>query len=183
MEAIINGANAGVKLVVGVTALLLALLGIMALVDLLLTGVGSGVNSVFGIHVDWTLKGLLGYLFYPVTLVIGVPPSDAPEIARLIGERVIATEVKSYQDLATLMASNALQNPRSAVLATYALTGFAHVPSLAIFVGGIAALAPGRSQDLARIGFRALLAATLACLMTAAVAGVFYSSGSAILGG
>lgn len=181
MEAIINGANAGVKLVVGIAALLLALLGIMALVDLLLTGVGSGVNSVFGIHVDWTLKGLLGYLFYPVTLVIGVPPSDAPEIARLIGERVIATEVKSYQDLATLMASNALQSPRSAVLATYALTGFAHVPSLAIFVGGIAALAPGRSPDLARIGFRALLAATLACLMTAAVAGVFYSPGNFLI--
>jgi concentrative nucleoside transporter, CNT family len=181
MESIINGANAGVKLVVGIAALLLALLGIMALVDSLFVGAGTGINSMLGLHVDWSLKGLLGYLFYPFTLIIGVPASDATVIAQMIGERTVLTEVKSYQDLAAALSANTLKDPRSAMLATYALCGFAHVPSLAIFVGGTAALAPKRAGDLSRVGFRALLAATLACLMTAAVAGTFYTQGSILL--
>ena len=182
MEAIINGANAGVRLVVGVAALLLALLGITALVDLLVGYAGGGVNGLTGLHLDWSLKGLMGYALYPFTLIIGVPLSDAWPVAQLIGERVIVTEVKSYQDLAGLLASQGLRDPRSAVIATYALCGFAHIPSLAIFVGGVAALAPSRTTELSRLGFRALLAATLACLMTAAVAGTFSSGGSMLLG-
>ena len=75
-----------------------------------------------------------------------------------------------------------LIHPRSAIIASYALCGFAHIASLAIFVGGVGALAPDRVKDLSRLGFRALLAATLACLMTGAVAGVFFSSGSILLG-
>lgn len=182
MEAIISGANAGVKLVVGVAALLLALLGITALVDLIFGYAGGGVNNVTSMHLDWSLKGLLGYVLYPFTVIIGVPLKDAWPIAQLIGERVILTEVKSYQDLSGLLASQGLQDPRSAIIATYALCGFAHIPSLAIFVGGVAALAPSRTADLSRLGFRALLAATLACLMTAAVAGTFFSGGSILLG-
>jgi len=182
MESIINGANAGMKLVIGIMALLLALLGIVALVDLVLTYAGSGVNNLLGIHFDWSLKGFLGHLFYPFTLVVGVPPSDAGEIAKIIGERAIMTEVKSYQDLAVLLANQSLHDPRSAFIAVYALCGFAHVASLAIFVGGTAALAPKRAGDISRVGFRALIAATLSCLMTAAVAGTFYTQGSILLG-
>jgi CNT family concentrative nucleoside transporter len=182
MEAIINGANEGVRMVVGIVALLLAFLGIVALMDYILTGAGMKFNNLFGIQIDWSLKGLLGYLFYPFALVIGVPPSDAFEIARLIGERAVLTEVKAYQDLAVLLSSNALKDPRSAVLAAYALCGFAHVASLAIFVGGTAALIPKRTKDLSDIGFRALIAATLATLMTAAVAGTFFIEGSILLG-
>jgi CNT family concentrative nucleoside transporter len=182
MEAIINGANAGVKLVVGVAALLLALLGITALVDLVIGTAGGGVNGMTGLHLDWSLKGLAGYALYPFTLIIGVSPADAWPVAQLIGERVILTEVKSYQDLAALLASQGLKDPRSAVIATYALCGFAHIPSLAIFVGGVAALAPSRTSELSRLGFRALAAATLACLMTAAVAGTFWSGQSLLLG-
>jgi len=89
--------------------------------------------------------------------------------------------VASYKDLSQLLAHGALQYPRSAIIASYALCGFAHVASLAIFVGGIGALAPQRMKDLSRLGFRALLAATLACLMTGAVAGVFYTSSSILL--
>jgi len=131
---------------------------------------------------DWSLKGLLGYLFYPFTLAIGVPVSDAFEVSKLIGERAILTEVKAYQDLAILLSSNALKDPRSAVLTAYALNGFAHFASLAIFVGGTAALVPERTKDIASVGIRALIAATLACLMTAAVAGTFFTSGSILLG-
>ncbi len=182
MESIINGANAGVKLVVGVTALLLALLGIVALFDSFLTFAGGGINGLTGMHLNWSLKGLLGYFFYPFTIMIGVSPVDARTVAQLIGERVVMTEVKSYQDLAALLASGAFRDPRSAVLATYALCGFAHIPSLAIFVGGTAALAPSRTVDISRVGFRALAAATLACLMTAAVAGTFATGHSILIG-
>jgi CNT family concentrative nucleoside transporter len=182
IEASINGANAGLKLVAGVVALLVAFLGLVALTDFIFTGAGARLNSLFGTGIDWSLKGLLGYLFYPFTLAIGVPPSDAAEISKIIGERAIVTETKSYMDLASLLEAGSLNDPRSAFLAVYALCGFAHIASLAIFVGGTAALVPQRTTDLSAVGPRALLAATLACLMTAAVAGTFYTGGSILLG-
>ncbi len=143
---------------------------------------GGVINQWFGLHLEWSLASLLGYVFYPFALILGIPPSDAMEIARLLGERPIVTELAAYQDLAELLKNNTLVHPRSAIIASYALCGFAHVASLAIFVGGVGALAPDRIKDLSRLGFRALLAATLACLMTGAVAGVFYTSGSILLG-
>ncbi|MBC8412876.1 MAG: nucleoside transporter [Nitrospira sp.] len=182
IEASINGANAGLKLVGGIIALLVAFLGIVALADYMAMGIGQRINEFAGISIDWSLKGLMGYVFYPFTLIIGVPPSDAFEISKIIGERVIVTETKSYMDLAILIDNGTLQNPRSAFLATYALCGFAHIASLAIFVGGIAALVPERTSDLSAVGPRALLAATLACLMTACVAGTFFGGGSILLG-
>lgn len=182
MEAAINGAHSGVKLVVGVTALLLAFLGLVALLDLILGGIGGGINRLFGWEFEWTIRNILGYLFYPLTLIIGIPAADAMEISRIVGERLVVTEVTAYKDLAFVLKRGILQAPRSAVICTYALCGFAHVASLAIFVGGISALAPGRTADLSRLGPRALLAATLACLMTAAVAGTFFNQGSILLG-
>jgi CNT family concentrative nucleoside transporter len=182
IEASISGANAGLKLVAGIIALLIAFLGLVALVDFLFMGAGARLNSFIGINIDWSLKGLLGYVFYPFTLIIGVPPPDAFEISKIIGERAIVTETKSYMDLAALISKGTLSHPRSAFLATYALCGFAHIASLAIFVGGIAALVPNRTSDLSSVGPRALLAATLACLMTACVAGTFFNGGSILLG-
>jgi CNT family concentrative nucleoside transporter len=182
MEAIINGANEGVKMVIGIMALLLAFLGLVALVDTLLSGIGYRLNELTGMQADWSLKGVLGYGFYPFAIIIGVPSSDAFEIAKLIGERAVLTEIKSYQDLAILLSQGTLRDPRSAVLAAYALCGFAHIASLAIFVGGTAALVPERTKDISSVGIRALIAATLACLMTAAVAGTFFSEGSVLLG-
>jgi len=135
------------------------------------------------LNFEWSFKSILGYISYPFTIVLGVPPSDALEIARLIGERTVVTEVVSYQDLSRLIAEGTLVHPRSVIIASYALCGFAHIASLAIFVGGIGALVPERLKDLSRVGFRALLAATLACLMTGAVAGAFFSKSSILLGG
>jgi CNT family concentrative nucleoside transporter len=182
IEATINGANAGLKLAAGIVALLIAFLGLIALLDVILNAFGLKLNAIIGLQIDWSLKGILGYIFYPFTLMIGIPPADAFEISKIIGERTIVTETKSYMDLAELLAKGALKEPRSAFLATYALCGFAHVASLAIFVGGIAALVPGRTADLSAVGPRALLAATLACLMTASVAGTFFSGTSLLLG-
>jgi CNT family concentrative nucleoside transporter len=177
IEAIIKGANEGMKLLLGIVALLIAFLGIVELMDTALGAAGR-----FAGFEGLSLTGILAYVFYPFTLAIGVPPSDAMEIARIIGERAVVTEVKAYQDLEALIGTGKLNDPRSAFVATYALCGFAHVASLAIFVGGIAALVPARTRDLSALGPRALLAATLACLMTAAVAGAFYTEGSILLG-
>ncbi len=82
VEAIINGANSAVRLIVGIVALLIAVLGLVALTDLVLTGAGGRLNAMLGIGIDWSLKGLLGYVFYPVVLILGIPPSDASVIAR-----------------------------------------------------------------------------------------------------
>ncbi len=181
-EAIINGAQAGVKVIVGVVALLIAVLGLVAFADLILGGVGGKINAVLNISVDWSFKGILGYIFYPFTLIIGVPPADAGVISKIIGERMVLTEVASYQDLAAALDAGVLRHSRSSVIAAYALCGFAHVASMAIFVGGITALAPKRTSTISRIAFRALVAATFACLMTASVAGTFYTRGSILLG-
>ena len=180
--SIMNGAGSGLRLLGGIISLLLAFLGILALLDLVLGFMGGYLNSWLGWHLEWSFKALLGYVFYPFTLVLGVPPVDAMSVAKVIGERVVVTELTSYQDLAQLLAHKALLYPRSALIAAYALCGFAHVASLAIFVGGTGALAPSRYKDLSRLGFRALVAATLACLMTAAVAGTFFTGGSVLMG-
>ncbi len=111
---------------------------------------------------------------------IGFIRADIAEAAWLMGERVILTEVVSYQDLAQMASSGQLADPRSVVILSYALCGFAHVASVAIFIGGTAALAPSRRDDLAGLGLRALLAATLATLMTGCVAGIF-SGGQGVL--
>ncbi len=182
MEAIIKGATDGVKLVVGIGALLIAFLGLVALVNLILGFAGGKAHVWFGLSLDWSLQGLLGYVFYPVTLIIGIPPSDAGAMARIIGERAVVTEATAYQDLARLITAGGVSNPRSIVLTTYALCGFAHIASLAIFVGGVGALVPKRIKDLSEVGFRALVAATLACLMTACMAGIFFTKGSILMG-
>jgi CNT family concentrative nucleoside transporter len=180
-EALINGANTGVRLVMGIVALLIAILGLVALADLGLNHLGSVLNRALGWQIDWSLQGLLGYAFYPFTLLLGVPSVDVPVIARIVGSRVMVTEVVAYQDLARVMEQGLLQYPRSAVVATYALCGFAHVASMAIFVGGVTALIPERTNLVAALGFRALVAATLACLMTACMAGLFVTSGATVL--
>lgn len=181
-EAIINGANAGIKVIVGIVTLLVAVLGLVALLDLFVGAFGGHINSFFGLQIDWSLKGLLGYLFYPFTIILGIPPSDAGVISKIIGERMVLTEVTAYQDLATAISNGLIINPRSVVIATYALCGFAHVASMAIFVGGISAVAQERKSVLAQLGFRSLLAATLACLLTACVAGTFFTHGPILLG-
>jgi len=181
-EAIINGAASGLKVIFSIVALLIAVMGLVALVDLILGSAGNMVSQWIEIPMEWSLKSFLGYLFYPFTLMIGIPPVDAGIISRIIGERIILTEVISYQDLALALAQKSLIHPRSAVVAAYALCGFAHLASMAIFVGGLTALAPKRTSAIAGVAIKALIAATFACLLTACVAGTFYTNTSLLLG-
>ncbi|OGS20229.1 MAG: nucleoside transporter [Elusimicrobia bacterium RIFOXYA2_FULL_39_19] len=164
MDAIIKGANEGLKLCAGIIALLIAVLGLLAI-----------VNYGFG-KIGTSLQEILSYIFRPLVFLTGVPMADISKVAYLAGERTIVTELVAYQHLSAYIQQGAI-SARSAVIASYILCGFAHIASMAIFVGGFAAIAPSRSGDLAKIGFRALAAAILACLMTGAVAGVFYTSG------
>jgi len=181
-ESVIKGAQDGLKMVAGITALLIAVLGLLSLCDLTLGFLVHRINAVFGWHLALSLKSICAYLFYPFTWIMGVAPQDTWTISKIVGERLILTEVVSYQDLAAALASGALKDPRSAVIATYALCGFAHLASVAIFVGGVSALAPKRTQDLTKVAFKALFAATLACMMTACVAGTFFTGNSLLLG-
>lgn len=181
-EAVIKGANEGLKMIAGIVALLIAVLGLVSLFELLLTAIGSRINGAFGWHIGWSLKELLGYCFYPLTLILGVPAADAGVISRIIAERSIVTEVVAYRDLGDAMSKGLLVHPRSAVIAVYALCGFAHLASMAIFVGGTAALAPEKTRAIASVAIRALVAATLACLMTACVAGAFFGKASILFG-
>lgn len=167
LDAIVNGALAGLKLTGGIVALLIAFLGLLELINMLVGWVGARCGAAL------SLSGLLGVFFRPFALLIGIPPPDASFAGDLLGLRLVATEVPAYKQLAEAMAAGQLAHQRSAVIIAYALCGFAHIASLAIFVGGLVALAPARRQDIVAVGFRALAAATFACLMTAAVAGVF----------
>lgn len=176
--AIIQGAQTGLHLVLSIAALLIAVLGLVAIFDMALSNFGSWVNNLFHLNLNFSLTGLLSYVFYLPTLLIGVPRQDVWHIAQIIASRAIVTELTAYQNLANLIETGALSHGRSVVIAAYALCGFAHVASIGIFVGGVSALAPERTHDIAKSGFRALLAATMACLLTACVAGTFYNQSS-----
>lgn len=177
MSAIIAGAMDGLRLAAGIAALLIAGLGIVALFDKALSLLPT---YWLGMSEPLTLVKLLGWVFYPFAMLLGIARPDWAEAGRLLGERVLLTEVVSYQDMAQMAAHGVLIDPRTVVILSYALCGFAHVASLAIFVGGTTALAPTRRDDLASLGLRAFLAATLATLMTGCVAGIF-SDGSGVL--
>lgn len=179
MSALAAGAWDGLKLAAGIATLLIAILGFVAILDLALVKLTSPWAPALGGPVS--IGRTLGWLFAPPAWLLGLERADLGSAARMLGERAVLTEVVAYQRLGALAASRAI-SPRSLVVLSYALCGFAHVASIGIFVGGTAALAPTRRGDLAAVGFKALVAATLATLMTGAIAGVFYHGQPSILG-
>ncbi len=179
MSALAAGAWDGLKLAAGIATLLIAILGVVAILDLGLTKATSPFAGSLGGPVN--LGRILGWLFTPVAWLLGLERGDLGHAARMLGERAVLTEVVAYQHLGELAASHGL-TPRGLVVLSYALCGFAHVASIGIFVGGTAALAPSRRGDLAAVGLKALAAATIATLMTGAIAGVFYHGEASILG-
>jgi CNT family concentrative nucleoside transporter len=176
--AIINGANSAIKFIAGIVALLIAIIGLVALIDLFLNWIGM----LFNVDATWSLKNFMGYLFYPFTLMTGVKFEDAGIVSQIIGERLIVTEVTAYVDLAEAIKQGLLNSPRSIIITSYALCGFAHISSMAIFIGGISALVPAKTSVLAKIGIRCLIAANITCLMTACIAGVFLRENTVLFG-
>lgn len=173
IESIINGAINGAKLTGGVVITLIAFVGLLGIVE----GSMGHLSRLAGF--DVSLKNLLAYVFYPFVWLMGIPSNEIREIAKMLGERLILTEIPAYIDLAKFAANGGSQ--RSLLIASYALCGFTHVASMAIFVGGIGILAPNQMPALARLGPRALLAATIVTMMTGSVAGFFYCGQSGIL--
>lgn len=190
MDALIAGALDGVKLAVGIAASLIAILGLVALLNLLFSSLASlqssnsdilqQIGNIFSVI---TLDTITGALFLPLTFLTGVS-LDWNELwlsSVLIGQRLLKTAIPPYIALADLSAAGALSD-RAMVIVSYVLCGFAHVPSVGIFVGGLSALVPSRSKDISSLGWKALWAGTLATLMTGCIAGVYFSEGTNVLG-
>lgn len=177
MAALMDGSWEGLKLAAGIATLLIAVLGVVALVDYALVRATAPLGDALGGPVH--LRRALGWLFTPMAWLLGLDGPDTAAAGRLLGERVILTEVVAYQDLGKLAGT---VSPRTLLVLSYALCGFAHVASVGIFVGGIAALAPGRRGELSSLGLPALAGATLATLMTGALAGLYYHGQPGLIG-
>jgi CNT family concentrative nucleoside transporter len=179
MAALAAGSWDGLKLAAGIASLLIAVLGLVGLLDVAITAL---TGRLAGDPQDGlTLARLLGWLFTPMAFLLGIDWNDLGAAGEILGKRIVMTEVVAYRDLGELIAAGSVSR-RTMLVLSYALCGFAHVASMGIFVGGIAALAPSRRDDLAALGLRALLASTLATLMTGALAGLLYHGQPGILG-
>jgi concentrative nucleoside transporter, CNT family len=169
--ALIDGAGQGMKMAVGIAALLIVFLGLEALVDLAL----AQLPTIDGVPLSITR--ILAWLTWPFAVLLGLRPEEWQIGADLLGSRFIETEVAAYFKLAAVQsASPAPLSPRSLTTMTYALCGFVHVASMGIFVGGISALVPHRAKDISLLGLRALWTAYLTTLLTGCIAGVLSSS-------
>jgi CNT family concentrative nucleoside transporter len=165
IEAAAIGAADGLKLALNVAAMLIAFIALVAMCDALLVKFSGLLGQ------QWNLKMLFGYAFAPFAWLIGVESQDCLEVGKLLGTRTAINEFVAYIDLGEVSRAGTISE-RSKTLATYALCGFANFSSIGIQIGGIGALAPERQADLARLGLRAMIGGTLACFMTACVAGM-----------
>ena len=180
IDAAARGAGDGLRLAANVGAMLLAFVALVYLLNALL-GWGAGLLGITGLlqnsgaleaDAPLTLQALLGWIFAPLAWVMGVPWADAVQVGSLMGIKTVLNEFFAFLDLSVLLATGADLSPRSVVIATYALAGFANFSSIAIQIGGIGGIAPSRKSDLAILGMRAMIGGTIAAFMTATVAGM-----------
>jgi concentrative nucleoside transporter, CNT family len=179
IDAAARGAGEGLHLALNVGAMLLAFIALIAVVNSLIGWTSSlltltdflQARGILAAGESLSLQTILGWIFAPLAWLMGVPWKDAPEIGALLGIKTAVNEFVGYLQLSTMVTTENL-SPRSVIIATYALCGFANFSSIAIQIGGISGLAPERRGDLAKIGFRAMIAGTLASFMTANIAGM-----------
>lgn len=173
IEATAEGTSEGLKLALNVGAMLIVFLGLIALIDICLGYTGE---QLFGFKdADrWSLGAIFSYLFWPIAWVMGVEYRDCNNVAHLLGVKMAANEFVAYQILGEWLKPETPEqiSPRTLVILTYALCGFSNFSSIGIQIGGIGAMAPERRSDLAQLGMRAMLGGTLACCMTACIAGL-----------
>jgi concentrative nucleoside transporter, CNT family len=169
LGAISRGTTDGLHLALNIAAMLISFLALIALMNGILGGIHNGLAHV---GISWfpsSLEKILGTLFAPIAWVIGVPWHDCMAIGSLLGTRMALNEVVAFSQLGP---QRAMLDPRSFTIATFALCGFANLSSIGIQIGGIGALAPNKRGELARLGFRAMLAGTMANLISASIAGM-----------
>ncbi|GAB3294041.1 MULTISPECIES: NupC/NupG family nucleoside CNT transporter [Pseudidiomarina] len=169
IDAAAAGASSGVQLAINVGAMLIAFVALIALIN----GLFGWVGSWFG-YPDLSLQQLFGYVFQPVAYVLGVSWDEAHLAGSFIGQKLVINEFVAYLDFVNYKDQLSMH---SQVIITFVLCGFANFSSIAILLGGLGGMAPSRRHDIARLGIKALLAATLANMMSAAIAGFFYSLG------
>ncbi|HEY9875842.1 MAG TPA: nucleoside transporter C-terminal domain-containing protein, partial [Candidatus Obscuribacterales bacterium] len=183
LDAAIVGALDGVKMAVSIAAVLILILGLVSLVNQFfawLANLPSPLGDVFKVI---TLQNIEGALFLPLTFLTGVS-LDWNEIWQssvIIGRRLLETAIPPYQELGRAGAAEELSD-RAVLIVSYALSGFAHLASVGIFVGGTIALIPSRRKDISELGWKALFVGTLATMMIACIAGVFDNGDRSILG-
>ena len=166
-DAAASGALSGMHIALAVGAMLVAFIALMAMVNGLLGALGGLIG-----YPELTLELILGWVFQPLAWVLGVPWAEAEAAGSFIGQKLVLNEFVAYLSFTEQRAAFA---PLSQAIITFALCGFANFSSIAILLGGLGSVAPNRRQDIARFGLRALLAATLANLMSAALAGFYLS--------
>jgi CNT family concentrative nucleoside transporter len=169
LGAIARGTTDGLHLALNIAAMLISFLALVALANGILGGIHNGLTHLGITWFPSSLETILGTLFAPVAWIVGVPWRDCAAIGNLLGTRMALNEVVAFSMLGPQRAT---LDPRSFTIATFALCGFANFGSIGIQIGGIGALAPNKRGELARLGFRAMLAGTMANLMSAAVAGM-----------
>jgi CNT family concentrative nucleoside transporter len=167
IDAAARGASEGLHLALAVGAMLIAFLALVSLSN----GVIGWAGSLAGLH-DLSLERILGWALAPLTWLMGVPWTDAPAVASLVGVKTVVNEFVAYLQLADGLSAGTTLEPRSVVIASYALCGFANFGSVAMTVGGIAVIAPSRRRDLAELGLKAMVGGGLATLMAATIAGM-----------
>jgi CNT family concentrative nucleoside transporter len=179
LDAISNGTTEGLKLAVNVAAMLLVFIAFIAMFNHISIWIGNALslnNTIAqwsgGRYNELSLQFMLGYLFAPIMWLIGVSGPDITLIGRLLGEKVIMTEFIGYVSLSELKSINAFSDPKSIIMATYMLCGFANFASIGIQIGGIGSLAPNQRVLLSNLGLRALLGGTLASLLSATIIGM-----------
>lgn len=176
IEAAAAGASDGMQLAINVAAMLIGFIAIISLLNYLLGQIGdvTGLNAYLLSNFNQTLsfQFLFGSILQFLAFSIGVPWDSAYHFGSLLGTKVVLNEFVAYLDMSKLIQLKSLTNPKAILMATYALCGFANFSSIAIQIGGISPLAPERRGDLAKLGIRALIAGTLATLLTATLAGI-----------
>ena len=179
IEAATTGAADGLMLALNVGAMLIAFFGLIAMLDYGLTQGSAWIFDLLG-HQDWqplTMSRILGVIFSPISWFMGVEWKECFSVGQLLGIKMVATELVAYAQLDVMMGDvdtgiAPTLSKRAIIISTYALCGFSNFASIGIQIGGIGAIAPGRRTDLTQLGMRAMLGGTLACCMTACIAGI-----------
>lgn len=169
IDAAASGASSGMSLALNVGAMVLAFVGLIALVNTLLGSLGAMIGFA-----DLSLQLLLGYAFQPLAFIVGIPWEETRLAGSLIGQKLVFNEFVAFVSFTDQMT---LMSDRSQAIVTFALCGFANFSSIGIVLGGIGMMAPNRRKDIAELGLRAVLAGFMANLMSAAIAGFFLSIG------
>ncbi|MEZ6032714.1 MAG: nucleoside transporter C-terminal domain-containing protein [Planctomycetaceae bacterium] len=179
IEAATTGAADGLMLALNVGAMLIAFFGLITMIDYGLTQGSAWAFASLG-HGDWpplTMSRILGVVFSPIAWLMGVEWKECTSVGQLLGVKMVATELVAYSQLDVMLGDPdagiaPTLSRRAIIIATYALCGFANFASIGIQIGGIGAIAPERRRDLTQLGLRAMLGGTLACCMTACIAGI-----------